>query len=75
MSLSFWGQRVLHEVFISSHNASVKCLASYGILRVYASDWRFIIEALDFKSAFSVTSWHIAQLLRSKKRLDFPVYS
>ena len=56
MSLRCSGQRGLHEVYTASHDASVKRLASYDILRVYANKWRFIIEAIYFKSAFSVKS-------------------
>ena len=67
------GQRGLHEVYTTSHDASVKRLASYDILLVYASDWHFIIETIHVKSAFSEKVWHIAQLLRSEKWLLFPV--
>ena len=54
MSLRCSGQRSLHEVYTASHDASVERLVSYDILRVYASHWHFIIEAVHFKSAFSV---------------------
>ena len=57
MSLRCSGQGGLHEVYTASHDESVTHLAAYDILRIYASDWRFIIEAMYFKGTFSVKSW------------------
>ena len=54
LSLGLWGLRDVHEVYHTIHVASVLHLASHDVLRVYASDWRFIIEADYFKSTFGV---------------------
>ena len=57
MSLGFSGQRGLHEVYTTIHDAPVRCLALCNILRVYATHWRSIVKAIYFKSAFSVKFW------------------
>ena len=57
MSLGFPGQRGLHEVYTTGHDASVKRPTSYDILRVYVAHWRFILEARHSKGAFSVKGW------------------
>ena len=44
MLLGFYGQRGLHEVYTTFHDASVKRLVSNGIARIYTSEWRSTIE-------------------------------
>ena len=46
MSFGFPDQRGVHEVYTTIYNVQGRHLASNDILRVYASDWRSVIDAM-----------------------------
>ena len=55
VSLGFSGQTGLFDVYNSIHDASMRCLVSYGgshdcndTMLVYASHWRSIVKAILF---------------------------
>ena len=72
MSLGSYGQRDLHEVYTTFHDASVKRRVLNGITRIYTSDWRSTIEGNTPLERFSRIKSVICSSPGDSERIELP---